>query len=307
MDENEAVQDENEEQVPFVKKKRFPGLGILFAMIACAFFALGSVFVKLISDIGGVSLAISRFSVQFLLLLPLLTYRKNEVDVLGPVGLRRFLYMRGIFGALCVPLLYLSVKRMDVGDAITIAYTSTVMVPIFARFILKENLTILEIVLGFVSVLGVILIARPSFLFHAGSYKPVDGLGVMLGLLGAVCQALSMITIRKLGKTHVILNIAYFSICGSIMCFLILPISEKIIYPCFGDLLYISSLGILGIIGQCFLTLALRCERAATVGVARSIQVIFAYILQVSVIFPCKLPFLWYIIINRLLSDPPYF
>ena len=285
VDELDSKQQPPKEKIGVLgkwKTIKCPGFGLLCAVIACGFFAVSSGFVKLIDGVDGIQLGLSRCAVQFLILLPLITHKRKEVDILGPVGMRKILWLRGFVGSFGVLFLYLSIKRMDVGDAVTIGYTSMTMLPFFARVILKEKLTVLEIVLAVVSLTGVVLIARPAFIFSSLNLNPVDALGLAFGLLGAASQALSMILIKKLGKTDIGLNVLYYSVAGSFVTFPLLVFLQRFRYPCRDDLIWVFLLGIFGVCGQYFLALSLWYERAGTVGVTRSVQVIMAYLFQVS-------------------------
>ncbi len=50
---------------------------------------------------------------------------------------------------------------MPISDASTIYFSSPVFVAIFGYFLLKEKLTIVQIVTGFITMFGVLIITKP--------------------------------------------------------------------------------------------------------------------------------------------------
>nr|XP_039264155.1 solute carrier family 35 member G1-like [Styela clava]XP_039264156.1 solute carrier family 35 member G1-like [Styela clava] len=262
-----------------------PGIGILFSLCSAFFFSINSTVVKSL-DLHPVQLSLSRCSVQFLILLPIVQYKHKEVDIMGPEGLKLILWARGFVGSTAMIFLYYAIDELSVGNAVTITYISVILVPFMARFLLKESLTIFDLIFGVITLIGVIFIAQPTFLFPLPEgEKPQSALGVLFGTMSATCMSLSVIIIRKLGRqTYPPLNVMYYSFCGSITTTIVLVAVGKFQYPCLSDTPRIFSLGVVGVLAQFFLTLALQTERAGTVGVLRSFQIILIYILQVTVL-----------------------
>lgn len=60
---------------------------------------------------------------------------------------------------------YSSYRYIPLGDATTIRFTSPVFIAIFAHFIVNEPFGLLQIVNALTTLIGVILIGRPSFIF----------------------------------------------------------------------------------------------------------------------------------------------
>ncbi|KAF3204719.1 hypothetical protein TWF192_011295 [Orbilia oligospora] len=80
----------------------------------------------------------------------------------------QILFTRQVFG------LYYSLTYLDVSDATVITFLAPSVAGFACYIILKEPFTKTEMIAGLVSLLGVVLIARPTVLFSGGSSDPKD-------------------------------------------------------------------------------------------------------------------------------------
>ena len=88
---------------------------------------------------------------------------------------------------------------------------------------------------------------------------------------------------RKL-STHSVpafLSVFYYSICGTVIAGVASFASGSFHMPCQSHLIYILMLGITGMFGQLFLAQAMYFERTTTVSVLKSMDIVFAMVLQV--------------------------
>ena len=82
--------------------------------------------------------------------------------------MRTWLLVRSIIGSINNTVGYFAVKHMPIGDMTMIAASSTFFACIYARIFLKEPIKILNLFnIGFV-IVGILLIARPPFIFWGG-------------------------------------------------------------------------------------------------------------------------------------------
>nr|XP_039264158.1 solute carrier family 35 member G1-like isoform X1 [Styela clava] len=267
--------------------ERIPGIGIICALLSGLFLSFIAIFTKILSsDLHPTQISLSRCYVQFLTLLPLLQYKSNEVDITGPKHLKHLLWARGFVGSGGMILLFISIGKLSAGNAVTISYLRLIMVPFLARLLLKESLTIFDGFFAILSMIGVVLIAKPSFLFYDENEQEDENIiGVLYGISAASLTSLSVIIIRKLGRqTYPMLHVLYYAFCGSITTTIVLMALGEFQYPCWKDLPMLFSVGLLGNLGQYFVTVALHYERAGTVVVLRSAQIIMVYILQVTIL-----------------------
>ncbi|XP_078268856.1 solute carrier family 35 member G1-like [Rhinoraja longicauda] len=210
-----------------------------------------------------------------------------RVDILGPKGLRVLIFLQGSLGSTAMMLLFYAIQQMHLADATVIMSTNTVFVSIFACIFLKEKCTLLDPILFVFTMVGVVLIARPQFLFGApvtgleGDYKNhIKGTAAAFGT--AICSAMTLVVIRKMGMSvHYFLSIWYYSIVGTILSVGAVSVIHEWNLPfCGMDRAFLILISLLGIGGQAFIIKALQIEKAAPVVLVKTIEVVLAFILQ---------------------------
>lgn len=201
--------------------------------------------------------------------------------------MRIYLFLRGFLGANAMILLYYAILQMPLADATVIMFSNPVFTALLAWIFLKERCTIWDVVFTVFTLTGVILIARPPFLFGA-RVSGIEGeytnhiKGTVAALAGAVGAACTMVILRKMGKSvHYYLSVWYYAVVGLIECLVVLFILDDWTMPeCGWDRWTLMAIGLLGIAGQTFLTKALQIEKAGPVALMRTMDVVLAFILQ---------------------------
>lgn len=150
---------------------------------------------------------------------------------LGPKSQRPLLVLRGIFGFFGVFGLYYSLQYLSLSDAVSITFLIPMVTTFFAWIVLGEKYSLLEGVCGLLSLVGVVIIAKPDFLF--GSSSETQGndaaessssrlrlIATTLGLIG-VCGASSVyVLLRKIGKlAHPLISVSYFAMITCLITF----------------------------------------------------------------------------------------
>lgn len=152
--------------------------------------------------------------------------RSVEDAPFGPPALRPLLLARGVLGFIGVFGLYYSLQYLSLSDAVSITFLIPMVTPFFAWIVLGERYLLLEAGCGLLSLGGVIMVAKPDFLFgtEPESEIPADDsaessstqlrlMATGIGLLG-VCGASSVyILLRKIGKlAHPLISVSYFAL-----------------------------------------------------------------------------------------------
>jgi drug/metabolite transporter (DMT)-like permease len=121
----------------------------------------------------------------------------------GQTGHRLDLALRAISGTISLTTIYMAYRLMPLADASTIHFSSPVFVTIFAYFMLKEPLTILQLITGTITLTGVVIIAKPEFIFGSESEEVHENRleGTILAVIAALTAAFSMVNLRKLKTT----------------------------------------------------------------------------------------------------------
>ena len=138
-------------------------LGVIFAMFSCVFFAFSSLLVKLLQEIPPQEVVFFRSLVQVIFVLPLLIY--SEVPVFGDTKHLPFLCARGIAGTLALCCQFYAFQHMPLADATVIVFSSPIFTGVLAHFLLGEAWGLFDALATLLCFTGVVLIARPTFLF----------------------------------------------------------------------------------------------------------------------------------------------
>jgi drug/metabolite transporter (DMT)-like permease len=191
----------------------------------------------------------------------------------GTPGKRGLLVVRGIFGFLALTCFYHSIVNLPLADATVIQYTNPVWAGLLAVPFLNERLRRREVLSVLVSMAGVALVMRPSFIFgHGVGLNPAT---VMIGLLGAMSSGVAYVTVRKLGATeHPTVIVFYFSL---VSVFAAVPTAlPGALWPTPLEWLVLLGVGVTTQLGQIALTHGLRLERAGRATATAYLQIVFA-------------------------------
>ncbi|XP_031416683.1 solute carrier family 35 member G1 isoform X2 [Clupea harengus] len=272
---------------PAEEDKKVPcsGLGLVYALMASLFFSLVALLVKKIEGVHAVEISAIRCFFQMIFVIPLMIY--YNTGFLGPRNMRIYLFLRGFLGSNAMILLFYAVQQMPLADATVIMFSNPVFTALLAWIFLKERCTIWDVVFTAFTLTGVILIARPPFLFG----ERVTGLegdyqshikGTAAAFAGAVGAACTMVILRKMGKSvHYYLSVWYYAVIGLAECVVMLfALGEWSLPSCGTDRWIMMMIAVLGIAGQTFLTKALQVEKAGPVALMRTIDVVLAFIFQ---------------------------
>ncbi|XP_077206407.1 solute carrier family 35 member G1-like isoform X5 [Paroedura picta] len=179
-----------------------------------------------------------------------------------------------------------------------IIYCNPVFTSLLAWIFLKEKYSPWDLLFTLFAITGVVLIARPPFLFGSkvagieGSYT--DHLkGTIAALSSAICTSSTFVILRKVGiSVHYFLSIWYYAVIGLIVCIIALFAMDVWTLPhCGKDRFLLILMGLFGLGGQIFLTKALQIEKAGPVSIMKTMDVVFAFIFQI--IFLSHIPTWW--------------
>ncbi|KAL6095012.1 slc35g1 [Pungitius sinensis] len=278
------------------KPKPCPGLGLFYALLSTVFFSVIAVLVKSIQGVHAIEISAIRCFFQMLFTLPLLIYHKT--GFLGPRDKRVYLVLRGLIGSNAMILLFYAVQQMPLADATVIMFSNPVFTSLLAWIFLKERCTIWDCVFTVFTISGVLLIARPPFLFGE-QLRGIEGnygnhlKGTIAAFAGAIGAAFTFVVLRKMGKSvHYYLSVWYYAVIGFVECVIAVSVLGEWKIPyCGRDRWLLMLIAVLGIAGQTFLTKALQIEKAGPVALMRTLDVVLAFIFQF--IFFNRAPTMW--------------
>ena len=275
--------------------------GMFLMAMAGLFLTFSNLFVQLAIEankkrIPTLEIVFARSFVQLMLLIPWLLYYRVTITTerknLAP------LVIMGICGFLSVTFIYLGIDKVPLGDATVITFTSPVFTTFFAYALLSESCSFVDGICGLISFTGVIIAARPDFIFGeshghtsvmfnkglAKKYKAetLYMMGVGYILLGAIFISLYYVLTRKIGQQqHYIVNIFYPSLFGTIFVpILMLPHANFMFPVCWKSRLFMLLVGVFGIIGLVLLAWSLKLEDAGPLILIRNLDIVYAFVLQ---------------------------
>lgn len=232
---------------------------------------------------------------QMVLLVPIILILKLNIFV-AKTDLLSLIFM-SLSGFLNIVFIYLALEKIPISDALVITFTSPVFTAVLSFLVLKEKCHWMDALCGIISFVGVIIVARPTFIFGKKAHKQVMFrenisrshreliylIGASYALLGGVSLAIYFVMTRKFANSNQnIVNMFYPSLAGSVVSpVIMLAVGEEIVIPQTSKTVFIIlSVGFFSTIGLGMLTLSLTLEDATNVALVRNLDLVYAYLLQ---------------------------
>ncbi|PCH34639.1 DUF6-domain-containing protein [Wolfiporia cocos MD-104 SS10] len=288
--------------------------GLLLVAASQLFGSMMSVLVKKLNSVDPpvppLELICVRMTITWACCVTYMVITKVPDPVLGPKGIRLLLAFRGIFGFAGLFGSYYSLQYLSLSDATVLQFLAPMSTAVAGALVLKEDFKRSQAVASLCSLVGVILIARPTFLFgHFGrassggkadpepdvildgrsmlitrelTVTPAQRLGAVgIALLGVMGSTGAYTTIRAIGKrAHPMHNVVAFSTqCVFMSSLAMLILRTHIVLPTRLDwIAMLLGIGFCGFWGQILMTMGLQREAAGRVTMAVYVQIIFATI-----------------------------
>ncbi|KAK0654718.1 putative membrane protein [Lasiodiplodia hormozganensis] len=246
----------------------------------------------------GITLVLSSFYVW---------WKKVEHAPFGPREVRWLLALRGFGGFFGVFGMYYSLLYLPLSDATVITFLAPSLACFACSILIKEPFTRMEQVAAFISLFGVVLIARPTSLFSpssptsstpppsngttsapdatdAGDYSSVTpeqrALAVAVALLGVLGAATAYTTLRWIGKrAHALISVNYFAVwCTfvSVLAMTFIPGIPFLLPSSLRDWALLGFLGLCGFVMQFLLAAGLQQEKSSRATNMVYCQMLFA-------------------------------
>ena len=246
-------------------------LGLRYMAGAAFFFSLMTLFVKLAGrTLPTMEVVFARS--LFVAVVMTVLLRREGTSLLGHN--RTLLVVRGVVGATALSLFYFAIPRLPLGDVTAIFYTTPIWTALAAAFFLRERTAGLVFVSMAVSLLGVLAIAKPSFLL--GGFDALDALGVGAALSASVLSGLVYTVVRQLRTTDApYVIIFYLSAIGALGA---LPFAGNWVWPSGTEWAWLLGVSVTTLLAQIYLTKGLHLEQAGRAISVGYLQVVFAFV-----------------------------
>ncbi|MCG8483220.1 MAG: DMT family transporter [Clostridia bacterium] len=247
--------------------------GIILVALSALFFALGSVFAKVAiqaSNLSGIVMAFSRFFIGFVIFLVYVIVKKKP---LKPNNIK-YVLLRAIFNTLAIILFFIGVEYTTITNANMLNMTYPVFVFLIAPYLNKEQIKKYYIIFLILTMIGYYLIVVPDF-------QNIN-IGDVTALISGIVAAVGISALREARKyDESYLIICYLMLIGSLMSFMIILPKLVIPQPMIAFYMFIS--GLMGVLGQIFITIGYRYVDAVKGSLVSACRIIFSVILGVSI------------------------
>ena len=236
------------------------------------FFSAMSVFAKLAGErLPTMELVLARVVVT--LVMSWWAIRSLGIDPWG--NNKRLLLARGFAGFMGLSCYFYAINHLPLADATVIQFCNPMLAALIAVFALREALRGTDVLATLLSMVGVVLVAQPTFLFASGA--ALDPLAVVIGVVGAIFSAISYVVIRRLGATeHHMVVVLYFPLVTGPASVPLLAL-EGIVWPEGVEWLLLLGIGVAAQLGQIEITKGFKLETAGRASAVTYLQIVLAY------------------------------
>ena len=238
---------------------------------AALFFSLMSLLVKAAGQtIPSMELVLARGVVSLVL-----SYWLVLRAGVSPWGNRKgLLTLRGILGFCALSAFYFSLTRLPIAEATVLQYLSPLFTVFLAALFIGERLTRAVLLPTMICLIGVILVARPAFIF-GGMAGELDPVAVAVALFGAIMAAAAYVTVRQASRTeHPLVIVFYFPLISTPAA---IPfVISDFVWPHGWEWMLLLGVGVTTQIAQVYLTRGLALEPAGRAMTISYVQILFA-------------------------------
>lgn len=182
---------------------------------------------------------------------------------------------RGLMGTLAMGMGFAGLAYLPLPEVTAIGYAAPLLTVIFAAMFLGEEVRVFRIASVILGLVGVLIVLSPRLTVLQGATGHAEALGAMLVLGGAVFAALAQVFVRKLVLTERTPAIVfYFSLTATTLSLVTLPFGW--VWPSPFEAALLVAAGLLGGVGQIFLTSSYREADASLVAPFDYASMLFA-------------------------------
>ena len=259
--------------------------GMRYMLLGTFLFSIGSLCVKL----AGMRVPTSEILfVRGLIGVGLCWYILRQAGV-GMFGTRRVaLFMRGLLGFLSLLAEFYTIVHLPLADALVLLFSHPMVVAVLGWAVLGERLSRGGILAVLISLIGIGVVCRPTFIFGGGgtSYDPFL-LGV--ALTAVVLTSVAILTVRSVAKTE---HPAVVMLYAPILIVLFAPLfAAEWVMPTLTEWAALLSVGLFMNAGQYYMTRGYAIESAAKISGVSCLEIVFAAIW--AMMFLGEIPDIW--------------
>jgi len=194
----------------------------------------------------------------------------------------------GICIAISMTLFFAGMGYLPLADNTAIFFSGPTITGIIAWFVLDEQLTKFDGLFSSISLLGVILISKPDFLFPSDEVIDYNSMYFLIPFFGACMGSFGYIIMRFIGNgIHYLVHIFYFGIVSTIISgfsLFIFHIQDPVMPNSGSDWMIYIIIAISAFIGHYLLNRGLQLCATGPGTLIRNLGVIFAFIFGIIIL-----------------------
>jgi len=250
-------------------------MSALYMFISALSFALMSGCVKAVSLAG---IPVMEILAARALVSSVLSYADIRRKGITPWGHNRpLLIARGVVGTMALMCFFYAITVLPLAEVTLLQYLNPVFTSVIALLFIGERIQRSTIGCIVLSLLGVVLMVQPSFLFgHAQAGQHLPTFGVIAALMGAFGAGAAYVLVRQLNKTDDPSVIIFYFPIIALPVSLVLLGDNFVIPQALDTWILLLMVGIFTQIGQYCLTVAMKKEKASKAMAFSYVQVLFS-------------------------------
>ena len=267
-------------------------IGLIFMGFSALSFSIMSLLVHILSTSG---LQIPSFELVSLratlgIVFALSWVLSQKQNPISEPRYRKLLASRALVGCVGMTGNWYILSQLPLGDATVIIFTAPMFTLLLARCILKEKVSWKMLSLVFLSGIGVILVARPTFLGFQSDVAPTyetlpREIVVAIGLVAALASACTNILVRKLTAVPAMVTVLWLMMAAFVIATPVALCMSESKWPYeSGQWMMVLAIGCLGFSGQGFKTQGLKWEQAGIGSMMRNLDLVLAFAFQVTLL-----------------------
>ncbi|WP_010137231.1 DMT family transporter [Oceanicola sp. S124] len=183
---------------------------------------------------------------------------------------------RGLVGTMGMGCGFAGLAFLPLPEVTALSYAAPLLTVIFAAMFLSEKVGVFRLGAVFLGMVGVLIVLAPRVTALDGeSVQTTEAIGAMIVLFGAVCSALAQVHIRNMVRVEQTSAIVFwFSVTSTVLALFTIPFGW--VLPSGGVIAMLVTAGLLGGVGQIFLTSSYRFADASVVAPFDYASMLFA-------------------------------
>ena len=183
-------------------------------------------------------------------------------------------FFRGFMGTCAMGLGFAGLGYLPLPEVTAIGYAAPLLVVILAAMFLGEQVRLFRYAMVALGLTGVLIVLAPRLtVTEAASTR--EAFGAMVVLMSAICAALAQVFVRKLTQTESTSSIVFwFSASSTLLSLVTIPFGW--VWPTPAETAILVTCGLLGGVGQLFLTASVRYGDASLIAPFEYASMIFS-------------------------------